>query len=180
MSSQARICSVRGFNRCSGSLLATAVPGRPMCCRITWSFPSSGHGVSCPIPSFSAKRTIRRAVFRSEPVDPCYSSNLLALSGQVKSGQRWSGQNRPTDVAQDLILLTQLLWIRQAGFRSPASWSAFQDVTVVAQPVEHGGDGGAVTEQLAPVFHRTVSKQCAGTFVTTHHDFEQFLCRRAR
>jgi len=24
------------------------------------------------------------------------------LSGQVKSGQRWSGQNRPTDVARDL------------------------------------------------------------------------------
>ena len=53
------------------------------------------------------------------------------LGGQVKSGQWWSGQNRPTDVARDLILLTQLLLIRQAGFRSPAPWSAFQDVTVV-------------------------------------------------
>jgi hypothetical protein len=53
------------------------------------------------------------------------------LSGQVKSGQRWSGQNRPTDVARDLILLTHLLLIRQACFRSPTPWSAFQDVTVV-------------------------------------------------
>jgi hypothetical protein len=24
-----------------------------------------------------------------------------ALSGQVKTGQRWSGQNRPTEVAED-------------------------------------------------------------------------------
>jgi len=56
---------------------------------------------------------------------------FLALSGQVKSGQRWSGQNRPTDVARDLILLAHLLLIRQACFRSPAPWSAFQDMTVV-------------------------------------------------
>ena len=56
---------------------------------------------------------------------------MVHLSGQVKSGQRWSGQNRPTDVARDLILLAHLLLIRQACFRSPAPWSAFQDVTVV-------------------------------------------------
>jgi hypothetical protein len=60
-----------------------------------------------------------------------FRAELIRLSGQVKSGQRWSGQNRPTGLARDLILLTQLLWIRQACFGSPASWSAFQDVTVV-------------------------------------------------
>ena len=54
-----------------------------------------------------------------------------ALSGRVKSGQRWSGQNRPTDVARDMVLLSHLLLIRQVRFRSPAPWSAFQDVTVV-------------------------------------------------
>ena len=53
------------------------------------------------------------------------------LSGRVKSGQRWSGQNRPTDVARDMVLLSHLLLIRQVRFRSPAPWSAFQDVTVV-------------------------------------------------
>ena len=78
------------------------------------------------------------------------------LSGQIKSGQRWSGQNRPTDVARDMVLLSHLLLIRQVRFRSPTPWSAFQDVTVVQQTVEHGGDGGAVTEQFAPVFHRAV------------------------
>jgi len=61
----------------------------------------------------------------------CVDKNSLSLSGHVKSGQRWSGQNRPTDVARDMVLLSHLLLIRQVRFRSPAPWSAFQDVTVV-------------------------------------------------
>ena len=53
------------------------------------------------------------------------------LNGRVKSGQRWSGQNRPTDVARDVILLAHFLLVRQVRFRAPAPWPAFQDVTVV-------------------------------------------------
>jgi hypothetical protein len=53
------------------------------------------------------------------------------LRGQVKSGQRGSCQNRPTDVARDKVVLSHLLLIRQVCFGSPAPWSAFQDVTVV-------------------------------------------------
>jgi hypothetical protein len=53
------------------------------------------------------------------------------LSGQVKSGQWWSGQNRPTDVARDVILLAHFLLVRQVRFRAPAPWPTFQDVTVV-------------------------------------------------
>jgi hypothetical protein len=53
------------------------------------------------------------------------------LSDQVKSGQWWSGQNRPTDVARDVILLAHFLLVRQVRFRAPAPWPAFQDVTVV-------------------------------------------------
>ncbi len=34
--------------------------------------------------------------------DPDNKAGGLTLSGQVKSGQRWSRQNRPMDVAQDL------------------------------------------------------------------------------
>ena len=56
---------------------------------------------------------------------------LNDLSGQVKSGQWWSGQNRPTDVARDVILLAHFLLVRQVRFRAPAPWPAFQDVTVV-------------------------------------------------
>src|SRR6266576_1580684 len=38
----------------------------------------------------------------------------LPLNGRVKSGQRWSGQNRPTDVARDSDVLPCRLHIRQA------------------------------------------------------------------
>jgi hypothetical protein len=85
-------------------------------------------------------------------VDPAYLSNLtrgwmvansflnvrfiqienpICLSGQVKSDQWWSGQNRQSDVARDVILLVHFLLVRQVRFRAPAPWPAFQDVTVV-------------------------------------------------
>ena len=39
------------------------------------------------------------------------------------------------------------------------------------EAVEHGGDGGAVTEELSPVLHRTVgSQQCAGPLIAPHDD----------
>ncbi len=81
----------------------------------------------------SSFSTWTATAINTSPCDKCgvRPGSIEILSGQVKSGQRWSGQNRPTDVARDLILLTQLLLIRQACFRSPAPWSAFQDVTVV-------------------------------------------------
>ncbi len=44
---------------------------------------------------------------------------------------QWSGQNRPTDVARDVILLAHFLLVRQVRFCAPASWPAFQGVTVV-------------------------------------------------
>jgi hypothetical protein len=55
----------------------------------------------------------------------------IGLSGQVKTGQWWSGQNRPTDAARDVILLSHFLLVRQVRLRAPAPWPAFQDVTVV-------------------------------------------------
>jgi hypothetical protein len=60
--------------------------------------------------------------------------------------------------------LSCFLLIRQVCFGSPAARSAFQDVPVVEQTVEHGGDCSAVAEQFAPVFLRTVgSEQCAAS-----------------
>jgi len=52
----------------------------------------------------------------------------FALSGH---GQRWSGQNRPTDVAWDLVLLTHFLLLGQLRFCSPGPGAAFQDVAVM-------------------------------------------------
>jgi PD-(D/E)XK nuclease superfamily protein len=83
---------------------------------------------------------------------PCF------LGGQGKSGHAWSLQNRPYEMARDVVLiyLSCFLLIRQVCFGSPAPWSAFQDVPVVEQAVQHGCDCGAVAEQFAPVFHRAV------------------------
>jgi hypothetical protein len=56
---------------------------------------------------------------------------IICLSGHVKSGQRWSGQNRPTDVARDLVLLAHFLLLGQVRFCSPTPGAAFQDVAVM-------------------------------------------------
>jgi len=38
----------------------------------------------------------------------------------------------------------------------PTAWPAFQDVTVVKKPVEHGADGGGIARQFPPVLDRAV------------------------
>jgi hypothetical protein len=50
----------------------------------------------------------------------------------------WPGQN-----SSILVSLGQA-----SLFCSPASWSTFQNMTMMEKSVEHGGDGGAVTEHL--------------------------------
>ena len=53
-----------------------------------------------------------------------------------------------------------------AGFGSPTARAAFEHVSVMQQPIKHGGDGGAVAQQLAPVFHWPIRcEQGAGAFV---------------
>lgn len=86
------------------------------------------------------------------------------LSSHLKTGQWWSYQNRPTDLARDSVILPLCLLIRQVHFGAPTARGSFENVTVIEEAVEeHCGDGGAVTAVLSPVFHRTVgSQQCAG------------------
>ena len=44
------------------------------------------------------------------------------------------------------------------------------------ETIEHGGNGGAVAEEFAPVFHRSIrSQQSAGALIAPHYDFEQVL-----
>src|SRR5438876_836480 len=69
-----------------------------------------------------------------------------------------------------------------AGFRRAVSWfrrqlgppaprPAFEDMTVVEEAVEHGGDGGTIAEQFSPVLNWTVrSHQSAHAFVAAHDD----------
>ena len=72
--------------------------------------------------------------------------NLLNLSGHFKTGQRWSLQNRPTGMARDGVVLPLWDWTRQARFSPPTPRAAFEDVAVMEQPVQHGCDGGAITQ----------------------------------
>jgi hypothetical protein len=47
---------------------------------------------------------------------------------------------------------------------------------MMEEAIEHGGDGRAVAQELAPVLHRSVRRQyCAGTFIASHYDLQQFL-----
>ena len=75
-----------------------------------------------------------------------------------------------------LLLLLSLAFSGAAGFGSPAARAALEHVSVVQQPIQHGGDGGAVAEQLSPVFYGPIRRdQRAGSLVASHDDFQQFL-----
>ncbi len=52
---------------------------------------------------------------------------------------------------------------------------------MVEEPVEEGGDGGGVAEELAPVLDRTIrGEQRGGAFVAAHDDLEEILGRGLR
>jgi len=62
------------------------------------------------------------------------------------------------------------------GLGSPAARAAFENVPMVQKTIQHGGDGGTITEQLSPVFNGSVRcNQRAGSLVASHDDFQQFL-----
>src|SRR5271156_4642093 len=65
---------------------------------------------------------------------------------------------------------------RAAGFGAPTARAAFENVSVMQQAIQHGGDSGAVAEQFSPVVYGAVGgQQCARTFVAAHDDLQQFL-----
>ena len=52
---------------------------------------------------------------------------------------------------------------------------------MVEKTIQHGGDGGTIAQQLAPVLHWPVRRnQGAGSLVASHDDFQQFLGGRER
>ena len=72
-------------------------------------------------------------------------------------------------VAFRLVFGPVLIFRRQLG--PPAPRSAFEEMAMVAEAVEHGGDGCAVAEQFSPVLDRSVrGDQRARAFVTAHDD----------
>ena len=75
-----------------------------------------------------------------------------------------------------LLLLLSLRIPRTAGLGAPTAWAALENVSVMQQAVQHGGDSGAVAQQFPPVFYGSVGRQqCARTFVAAHDDLQQFL-----
>src|ERR1700692_5038349 len=53
-----------------------------------------------------------------------------------------------------LLLLLSLCISCTAGFGAPTARAALEDVTVMQQAIQHGGDSGAVAQQFPPVLHR--------------------------
>ena len=44
---------------------------------------------------------------------------------------------------------------------------------MMEETIEHSGNGGAVTEEFAPVVHRPIrSQQSAGALIAPHYDFQ--------
>jgi len=52
-----------------------------------------------------------------------------------------------------LSLLLSFAFLRTAAFGPPTARAALEHMSVMEQAVEHGGDRGAVAQQLAPVFY---------------------------
>jgi hypothetical protein len=78
---------------------------------------------------------------------PCTGARIRHRPrGSLQKRPMGDGSKPANGAARNLILLSLFLLLRQARFCAPASWAAFQDVSVVEQAVEHGGDGGAVAE----------------------------------
>jgi hypothetical protein len=52
-----------------------------------------------------------------------------------------------------LLLQLSLAFSRDAGFGSPTARAALEHVPMVQEPVQHGGNSGAIAEQLSPVVY---------------------------
>src|SRR6266446_350641 len=61
-----------------------------------------------------------------------------ANGGQGKTGQR-------EEAGDSVVLSCRLLW-RQVYFRAPTPRTTFEYMTVMEKTIEHGGDGGAISQ----------------------------------
>jgi len=57
-----------------------------------------------------------------------------------------------------LLLLLSLCICCTAGFGAPTARAALENVTVMEQAIQHGGDSGAVAQQFSPVFYGSVGR----------------------
>jgi hypothetical protein len=71
-----------------------------------------------------------------------------ANGGQGKTGQR-------EEAGDSVVLSCRLLWW-QVHFRTPTPGTTFEYMTMMEKTIEHGGNGGAISQELAPVFHGSI------------------------
>jgi hypothetical protein len=92
-------------------------------------------------------------------------TSKAANGGHFKTGQR--------NVAWDKVVLLRCLLGRQVCFCAPTPWTAFENMAVMEETIEHGGNGGTVAQQFAPVVYGTIrGEQSAGAFIAPHYDFQ--------
>jgi hypothetical protein len=101
----------------------------------------------------------------------------------AKTRPQWSPQNRPTVVrakpangrGRGLSCSTcSLLW-RQVYFRAPTPRTAFENMTIMEEAIEHGGDGGAISQQFAPVVDGSVrGEQSTGAGISSRSHPSRF------
>jgi hypothetical protein len=53
-------------------------------------------------------------------------------------------------------LLLSLRISRTAGFGTPTARAALENVSVMQQAIQHGGDSGAVAKQFSPVINGSI------------------------
>jgi len=108
-------------------------------------------------------------------------SSLLRDSDGEASSWEASGSRvaKPPGVLCPASLSLWLLSLRISGaadFGAPTARAALENMSVMEQAVQHGGDGGTIAEQLAPVVDWSVRcDQRARPLIAAHDDLQQFL-----
>jgi hypothetical protein len=47
---------------------------------------------------------------------------------------------------------------------------------MMEEAIKHGGNGGAISQEFAPVVDGSIGgQQCTGALIASHHDLQQFL-----
>ena len=77
-------------------------------------------------------------------------TSKAAIDDHPKTGQRRG--------VRDRVVLAFCLLVKQVHFGCPTAGTAFKDMIVMEQAVEHGRERSAVAEQFPPIFDRTVRR----------------------
>jgi hypothetical protein len=107
------------------------------------------------------------------------SNQMPVLRGHAKTGQRWSGQNQPTELAGDSVVFNLLPPGEASLILCANSAGRIQSVAMMEEAIEPGGCVRAVAQEFSPVPYGSIrSEQSTGALIPSHHDFQQRPRRR--